>query len=269
MSRKVILSVSLTLLLFLPQTGRAVAPVAVSQQFENLEGVAFCPDGSGYVTENKKGLLHRLKPDLTAEKSWPLPGALGLLCTSKGVLYANAFKDGKVFRLEKDELILAAQGMKGANALAELPDGRVLVSDSEGGGINEVLPGKLVLFLGGLTYPNGLAFVPGLGLAFNATTGQAVMLVRDLQKPVAEKWQKGLMVPDGLMTGPDGALYAAEFGRGNVLRFTVAGEKSVVATGLKSPASLAFGTGVFGPGKLYVTSLMGKGIYVLDVPVKP
>ncbi len=236
-----------------------------AEDLSKVEGIAFCPDGSLYVSETQPGTVHLLSADGTPEKSWPLEGALGLHCTTDSVLYANSFKNGTVHKLVDDELVQIADGMKGPNALAQLPDGRVLVSDSQGGTIYELTGDGAKPFLEKLIYPNGMAYVPDQGLHVNSTTGRYVALVDSITEPKKfKKVHKGLMVPDGATVGPDGALYICEFGKGQVLRFGADGKKTVVAKGMTSPASLQFGTGGWGGHTLYVTSLMGKGLYKIE-----
>lgn len=244
---------------------QASTPKLMAENLETLEGISLCPDGRLFVTESRKGVLHLLDKDFKSHKSWPLPKALGTLCTSKNRVLVAAYDAGKVYELAPDGPKEIASGLKGPNFLAELPDGRVIFSDSKAGLVYELAAAGPKILLKGLVYPNGLAWVPGLGLAINSTTGQSVWVAKEaIETAKPEKKYSGLLVPDGAVTGPDGALFVAEFGRGQVVRFGADGTKTVVAKGLKSPASLVFGGKVYGEKTLLVTSLMGKGLYVIE-----
>jgi gluconolactonase len=77
--------------------------------------------------------------------------------------------------------------------------------------------------------------------------------------------------PDGLAADALGRIYIADNGAGKIWRFDPRnGEKILIAEGMKSVASLAFGEGKFDRRAIYATSTQGGGgkIYKVRVGVK-
>lgn len=248
------------------------------------EGMAFGTDGKLYATTNEmpSGLVWQLDGDGTATQFATVPFALGLAPRPDGGFVVASIgvtmqADGAVYRVEPDgSASVWATGIADPNFVTMLPDGTALVSDDFDTRIFHVAAdGTVTVALEMIESPNGMAYSPDRTRLYVATTFAddppvTAFDVDDQGLPIAgtgvEILRLGMAsTPDGLAVDVDDMVYVAANIKGEIWR--VAGSSTevvpgeLVASGLGTPASLAFGRGPdFDPCSLYVTQLFGAQI---------
>ncbi len=257
------------------------------------EGLAFGVDGSLYATTIDAGVgtVWRLDPSGTAEAFAELPYALGLAPLADGTLVVasigeNAAPDGGVYTVATDgSATLLHEGMiDSPNFVAIAPDGSALVSDDFDTRIFRVgLDGAVSVVVADVPSPNGMAFNADGTVLYVASTftdeGQLTRFDVDAEGLPIERSAVEIMhlgpasTPDGIALDIEGNVYVAANLPGQIwrvdgtVRALTRGE--LVADGLASPASLAFGAGEgFDPCSIYATELFGNQVVRVTVGIE-
>ena len=100
-------------------------------------------------------------------------------------------------------------------------------------------------------------------LYVNSTTGGKVFVtpLQGEHKGKKKAIAKAIQMADGMVRAPDGTLYVPSYAMGDIYAIDADNNKTVIASGLTSPASPALWNGA-----LYMTSLSGKGVYKIQLP---
>lgn len=275
-----------------PRCIDGLAPGTVEVFFDGFvggsEGIAFGTDGLLYVTG--ESALWRLDAAGTRTKvadiPFPLgiaPVADGLLVAGKGESNAPSVMDGALFHVTLDGVVTTvADGLPSPNFVTVLADGSALVSDDFDTRVWRVFrDGTVVEVLDAIESPNGMSFSPDGSTLYIASTftdrGQITAFDVDADGvPVAssavEVAECGeASTPDGTAVDTLGRVYVAANLQRRIVRFLPGSEDAIedVATGLNTPASMAFGAGDgFDPCSMYVTSLFGPQVLRVVVGVE-
>lgn len=254
----------------------AGTPVVVAAGLPGPEGIAF--DRGRLYVSTAAGEVRRLGPNgenqLVAAVGQPLAGITAL---RDHRLLTAAFSNDTVWRVDPDTGAFAvfAAGVNRPNFLVQLRrSGRILVSASEGGTIDDITTGTPVPLAGGLTYPNGLA-IGRDGYLYVAETF-ANRISRCLIDPDGTLGppqvfaDTGVVVPDGLAFDRDGNLLIA--GADSLRLADRSGTVSVLSADplLNWPANLVFGRGRGFPRRsMFLANYglpLGTGVDVIEVP---
>lgn len=169
----------------------------------------------------------------------------------------------------------AGETLRGPNDLIFSPHGDLYFTDPQGswdaptGAVYGVAVGTeaAVLVADGLRFPNGLVLSPDGETLLVAETPlhrvTAIALATGQKKVFAVVSDVG--GPDGMRWGPDGSLYAAIFGGGEVVRVSLAGEvtgRLAVPQGSR-PTNLCFSAG---GTALYVTEAESHSVVRFGSP---
>jgi gluconolactonase len=258
------------------------------------EGIAFGIDGLLYVTTNEDGdgTLWRLDAEANLEAFAEVPFALGLAPRPEGGFVVASIgvsdpdvDDGAVYVVDAEgNASVLATGIASPNFIALAPDGSALVSDDfDNTRVFRVTPeGALSVVLDGVDSPNGMAYSPDGAHFYVASTftplGQLTRYEVDaeglpIEATAIEILQLGqASTPDGIAVDADGMVYVAANIPGEVWRVDGNADSlqpgELVADGLGSPASLAFGKGPgFDPCSIYLTQLFGSQVIRLAIGV--
>lgn len=256
---------------------------------QGSEGITAGPDAL-YVSTPDSGEVWRLTPDGGATVFAQVPNALGLAFLSDGRLAVAdigesneaGIVDGSVYLVDPDGTATEiATGIDSPNFVLVLPDDSLLVSDDFDTRVWHVaLDGTVTPALTQVPSPNGMALNLARDALFVVSTftnlGEISVYPLDAQGLPDEAagqvlWQNGAaMAQDGVALDAEGRLYVARNIRGAIARHSAdgTGEPQIVADGLRTPASLAFGRGPsFDPCSLYVTELLGTRIWRISLGV--
>lgn len=160
-----------------------------------------------------------------------------------------------------------AAGMEDPNFVVTTPWGTILVSDDRVGEdtIYEVTwEGDVSPWVTGVPTPNGMVFSLDNSTLYVATTFEEAGLWRVPVNAMGEadmpaKWVAfETKAPDGVAIDSEGNVYVALNTAGEVAKVDPEGNDTIVASGVRGAASLAFGQGDFDPCSVYVTSLFDK-----------
>jgi gluconolactonase len=262
------------------------------------EGAAFGADGRLYVTSNEDGdgTIWQLDADANISEFAKVPFALGLAPRADGGFVVASIglsdpdvDDGAVYVVDATgTATLLATGIASPNFVALAPDGSALISDDfDNTRVFRVTDeGVVSVVIANVDSPNGMAYSPDGAYFYVASTftplGQLTRYEVDvdglpIEASAIEILQLGpASTPDGLAVDVNGMVYVAANIPGEVWRVDgnadslQAGE--LVAEGLGSPASLAFGSGPgFDPCSIYVTQLFGGQVIrvAIGVPGAP
>jgi gluconolactonase len=257
------------------------------------EGVAFGADGSLYVTTSDAGAgtVWRIDAQGTPAVFSELPYALGLAALADGGFIVASIgettaADGSVYAVDPDGIpSVRAQGMiDSPNFVAIAPDGSALVSDDFDTRVFRVaLDGEVSVVIADVPSPNGMAYSPSGDAFYVASTftpdGQVTRYEVDagglpLEATAVEILQLGPGSSlDGMAVDEAGFVYVAANIKGEIWRVDGAAtslvEGELVASGLATPASLAFGRGVgFDPCSIYASELLGSRVVRVAVGVE-
>lgn len=250
------------------------------------EGIAFGPDGKLYVTSG--GRLWRFDADGTRTDFAGVHRGLGVAPVADGVLVAGAgdsavgsILDGSLFFVGTDGVVeTVVDGLPTPNFVTVMPDGSALVSDDFVTNVWRVTRDGVVSdVLTDIASPNGMGYSPdGRYLYVVSTFTSRGEITRFSVGPdglpdgierveIAEMGDGS--TPDGMAVDALGRVYVAANIQNRIARMNPDGSDVVdIATGLSTPASLAFGNGEgFDPCSLYVTSLFGSTILRVNVGV--
>lgn len=262
------------------------------------EGIAFGADGLLYVTttEDADGTLWQLDAQANISEFAKVPYALGLAPRPEGGFVVASIgvndpdvDDGAVYVVDaQGSASLLATGIASPNFITLAPDGSALVSDDfSNTRVFRVTPeGVLSTVLEQVDSPNGMAYSPDGAFFYVASTftplGQLTRYEVDasglpVEASAIEILQLGqASTPDGIAVDADGMVYVAANIPGQLWRVDGNAESlqpgELVAEGLGSPASLAFGRGPgFDPCSIYLTQLFGSQVIrvAIGVPGSP
>jgi gluconolactonase len=261
-----------------PGTVRVFAPnVGASEGIAFLNGMLYIAGGDG---------IRVLSPAGTATMLARVPATVGMVAWN-GALYAASSSDGTaastfcapsnhgvVWKITADgQSSVFARGFISPNFIVVTPWNTLLVSDDcpRNTTIYEVdAAGNTTVWNTTVTSANGMAFDATFSSLFVATTFVSrpplyeIAVNADYSAGAAtaiHTYDMGT-TPDGVAVDQTGNLYVALNLAGRIDKVAADGTDSPFATGLTTPASLAFGNGPgFDPCSLYVTSLAGPDIY--------
>lgn len=261
--------------------------VAFAAGMPGTEGIAFSADGVLYTSAGQT--VARFAPDGTWTSLGEFVDPIGIAFGTDAALYVCDFGasslpgtvDGAVYRLNQDgsKTALTEGVIPNPNFLTATPAGTLLVSDDMSDKIYELTPdGQLRIWLEGIASPNGMVFAADYSALYVAGCfvddspvyrvaldengePQGVEVIANLET---------LSFPDGIALDEDGMLYVAANSRGKIVRVNPAdGSQATVASGMTTPASLAFGKSPdYDPCSLYVTELMGRKVWRVSLGVK-
>ncbi|MDX1502561.1 MAG: SMP-30/gluconolactonase/LRE family protein [Thermoanaerobaculia bacterium] len=268
----------------------------VDDPFDGCEGLSFNGEGRLFAACNRA--VWEIGPDATVRRVTDVHSNLGLAPIGDRDLVmadfgpTNVFADGEeapidgvVWRIppEGEKRRLAGE-IRDPNAIVVRPDGALLVSDDGTDAIYRVTPdGGVSVFTRAVAYPNGL------GLSRDGRTLYVAQIFRQMgpimpdnrvwalpldaagepagePRLLAELGEEGFN--DGLALDSDGRVYVAENAGGRIWRIDPAtGGKTLIAEGMPSVASLAFGHGDYGETTLYATATFRGGGKIWRVAV--
>ena len=237
---------------------------------DGTEGIAFSPDGRLFASDLSR--VFEVTQDGFIADIATFPHAIGLAWWGDRLMVAS-FDTGSgvggVFSLDVDTGVstLFAEGIANANFLVVTPWDTLLVADDFDTRIFEVsTTGVVTEFLTGVQSPNGMAFSPDDQTLFYVSTFGATAPVWEIPMsgstpgtPTQRMAYGPGEVPDGMAMTADGNPVIAVNIAGHIDEVSTAGA-TVLATGVNTPASLAFGEGDWDRCSVYVTSLYGDGI---------
>lgn len=276
--------------------------VVIEGRFNAAEGLAFTREGRLYMAANRS--IWEVLPDGGTRKVADSSSNLGLAALGeRDILHADFGPltwprdgdndDGVVWRITPDgDKFPLARGIGDPNAIAALPDGRLLVSDDFTHDIYSVAPdGQVRVFTDAIPFPNGLALAPDGSALYVAQ-----IFARAPQGPPPVRFTEfsdrvwrlplangepagppevlfetgGESGPDGLALGPDGMLYLTAARAGQLWRIDP-GKRTgeLLADGFPGLASLAFGRGNFDANSLYVVQIRGGRLLRFAPPAVP
>lgn len=268
-----------------------LAPGAKAVFFDGFpagsEGIAAGADAL-YVSTPRTGEVWRLAPDATAAVFARVPNALGMGFLSDGRLAVAdigdsntpGVADGGVWLVDSAGVATPlARDMESPNFVTVLPDDSLLVSDDFDTRIWHVtLDGQVKAAVEDVPSPNGMAFNGAHDRLLVASTFSAggeitafPLGADGLPDPTAAQvlFTNGAgLTQDGVALDGFDQLYVARNIQGKLARHRAdgSGEVVIVAEGLRTPASLAFGRAPgFDPCSLYVTELVGSRIWRVAV----
>ncbi|MFV8752686.1 SMP-30/gluconolactonase/LRE family protein [Nannocystaceae bacterium ST9] len=258
------------------------------------EGIAFGADGLLYVTTNEDGDGTLWQFDAQGQRSEfaKVPYALGLAARPEGGFVVASIglndpdvDDGAVYVVDAEgPATLLATGIASPNFIALAPEGSAFVSDDfDNTRVFRVTPeGALSVVIENVESPNGMAYSPAGDLFYVASTftplGQLTRYEVDgeglpIEATGVEILQLGqASTPDGIAVDANGMVYVAANIPGQLWRVDGSADTlqdgELVAEGLGSPASLAFGKGPgFDPCSIYLTQLFGGQVIRVAIGV--
>ncbi len=245
------------------------------------EGITFDADGNLFVSAIDSEADDQLLSVTTEGVSTVVAEAasiLGLESHSNGIIAAG---------IETGELLLIdpgtgatepiANGLGAPNFVVTTPWGTMLVSDDSIGEdtIDEVTwDGVVSTWVAGVPTPNGMVFSLDQRTLYVATTFEQPGLWRvpvseDGQPGVPEKWVTfpNATTPDGVAIDSQGNVYVALNIVAQVAQVDPDGNFTIIAEGVDSVASLAFGQGEFDPCSIYATSLFDTQLWRVGIGI--
>jgi sugar lactone lactonase YvrE len=250
------------------------------------EGIAFSPSGELYISASDD--VAQVQPDGT----WDVvvdgvDAAIGLTFDPDGSMYICDFgpsstvgqMDGAIHKWDPiNGLELVADNIDNPNFITRTPQGDFLISDDFEANIFHMTPdGTVTTWIDSVESPNGMVFSADGSALYVAGTFLAPAPVYQIDvdssgnvgavKTIANL--ETLSMNDGVAMDTAGMLYVTENARGKVVRVdTESGDFEEVATGMLTPASIAFGQAPdFDPCSIYVTELVGPRIWRVSLGI--
>jgi sugar lactone lactonase YvrE len=258
------------------------------------EGIAFGADGLLYVTtdEDGDGTIWQLDAEANISEFAKVPYALGLAPQAEGGFVVASIglsdpdvDDGAVYVVDaQGGPSVLATGIASPNFIALAPDGSALVSDDFDSTrvFRVTADGGVSVVIEQVESPNGMAYSPDGTYFYVASTftpiGQLTRYEVDgeglpIEATAIEILQLGqASTPDGIAVDAEGKVYVAANIPGQLWRVDGSADTlqpgELVAEGLGSPASLAFGKGPgFDPCSIYLTQLFGSQVIRVGIGV--
>ncbi len=249
------------------------------------EGIAF--DGLGHLYVSETDRVLRIAPDGSYSTFSEIPQAIGmafdengdLLVASLGEQFDDETQDGSLYLVTPDgssSLLLEAGTILNPNFVTRTPWGTWLIGDDYVPEIWEVTDnGEATLWSDAIESPNGMVFTADGNWLYVASTFEDGSPIYRLPIDNGQAGEKELVVNltpgsmnDGVAMDSEGYLYVAANVMGEIIRISPTGETQTIASGLLTPASLAFGEGDgFDPCSLYVTELRGNRVWRISLGV--
>lgn len=261
--------------------------VVLAEGFIKTEGIAFSGGALYVTTEDGVASVEPSGEWETIVTGIDYP--VGMTAAPDGALFVCDFggsaiplipNDGKIHRVDPQSLerTVVADGIPNPNVLTWTPDGAFLVSDNMGSVIFKMtLEGDVTNWLEDIPFPDGMAYSADRRTLYVADTispsspvyrvaldeNGAPTSFDTLTELEAVSW------PDGLALDENGALYVTEYRLGKIARIDPeTGDYDFVATGMTTPASMAFGEGPdFDPCSVYVTEYDGHRVWRLSLGI--
>ena len=270
------------------------ATALVEGVFGSSEGIAFNGEGTLFVVADTD--LWTVTPEGEVTAVADLENPVGLASIGDRDILVGEFgplsftedgpnDDGSVLRVTPEgEVTVVATGIGDPNFIHPRDDGSLLVTDDFTDIIYEVSPdGEVGVFLQGIQSPNGLVESLDRSELYVAQTFSSVDPLgldrrvwrvaldgdgRPVGEPELLHEVEGLGANDGVTLDAQGRLYVAANLDGNVWRIDPTdGSAVLIAEGLVSIASLAFGEGAFDGETIYATQLFGGAVWAIEVGV--
>lgn len=260
----------------------------IDTQTGKLESIAFDSKGRLFYTALDQGLLLMI-PRAGAEPRVVLdgidgPGGIvmrkdGDVLVGFGNTAAQAADglldpEAGLIRVDPDtgKSKVFVEGLQMANGVTRGPGGTIFASTDFATGVDRIQHGEVQLEWATLDSPNGMIVDKGKKHLFVNETFAAVPTIQrmSLDDPPGKPWFTAPEAPaaflDGLTRSPDGTLYAAANGAGDVWRVSGPDDGCVLMDGAPiGPSALAFGRGKgrFPKHSLFVTTFQGN---LLELP---
>jgi hypothetical protein len=255
------------------------ANVGASEGIAFLGGTLYISGGDGIRVLDQRGNATMLAT---------IPASVGMVAWN-GALYAAGQSDpvsmfcsssnhGVIWKITTDgQTSIFAEGFISPNFLVVTPWNTLLVSDDcrTNSNIYEVdASGNTTVWNTTVPSANGMAFDVTFGQLYVATTFTnppplyQIAVNADHSPGDATKIHSygASTTPDGVALDTAGNIYVALNIVGRIHQLAPDGTDSPFATGMMSPASLAFGNATgFDPCSMYVTSLLGHDVYQVAV----
>jgi gluconolactonase len=245
------------------------------------EGITFDAAGTLFVSaivDDGDDQLLRFLPDGSQEVVAESESILGLASDTTGILGA-AIRTGELLLIDPATGVVApiANGLGAPNFVVTTPWGTTLVSDDTPGTdtIREVtLDGDVSVWVEGVPTPNGMVFSLDNRTLYVAATFEGVGLWR---VPVSDEGDAGTpeqwvsfdaaSTPDGVAIDSEGNVYVALNINDEIAQVKPDGTVTIIAEGVDTAASLAFGQGEYDPCSLYVTNLFDAQVWRVGIGV--
>jgi len=245
------------------------------------EGITFDADGNLFVSAIDSMASDQLLSVTTEGASTSVAEAesiLGLASHANGII-AAAIDTGELLLIDPStgESEPIATGLGAPNFVVITPWDTILVSDDsiDEDSIDEVTwEGAVSNWVSGVPTPNGMVFSLDGRTLYVASTFQQPGLWR---VPVSaegvagtpEKWVtfENATTPDGVAIDSEGNVYVALNVVGQIARVDPQGNTTIVAEGVDTVASMAFGQGDFDPCSIYATSLFSEQLWRVGIGV--
>jgi len=230
------------------------------------EGLVIARDGAIYYSQN--AAVGRIATDGTINDAFvSLPRAAGtvwgmVLDAANAHLYVGSPSAATIYDVDLSASPPTATpfvtSAGGPNGLTLGPDGALYYSDFSGGRVMRVaLPaGGTPTVVARVSSANGVAFDDmGRLLVCDYGAGELVRLTLTAgAESGREMVASGLGSPDGVALDAEGTIYVTDNGGGRLLQLASDGSSMAVLSGVRSAASLDFGSGVLDCEDVYVAS---------------
>jgi len=245
------------------------------------EGITFDANGNLFVSaidSTADDQLLSIGTDGSSTLVAEAASILGLASDPNGIL-AAAIDTGELLLFDPSDgsSEVIAQDLGAPNFVVTTPWDTFLVSDDTIGeaAIDEVTPeGATSTWVQGVPTPNGMVFSLDGQTLYVASTFQEPGLWRvpvsaNGQAGTPEKWVTfaSQTTPDGVAIDSEGNVYVALNVAGQIAKVDPTGNFTIIAEGVNTVASLAFGQGEFDPCSIYATSLFGTQLWRVGVGI--
>ncbi|MGB5365253.1 MAG: SMP-30/gluconolactonase/LRE family protein [Polyangiales bacterium] len=232
---------------------------------------------SAIVDDGDDQLLRSL-PDSSQGVVAESESILGLASDTTGIL-AAAIRTGELLLIDPATGVVTpiADGLGAPNFVVTTPWGTTLVSDDTPGTdtIREVpLDGDVSVWVEGVPTPNGTVFSLDNRTLYVAATFEGVGLWRvpvsvQGEAGTPEQWVSfnAASTPDGVAIDSERNVYVALNINDEIAQVKPDGTVTIIAEGVDTAASLAFGQGEYDPCLLYVTNLFDAQVWRVGIEV--